>query len=290
MVNFNKIFSPLNSARFISAFFFTALISTLTLGSAFAQQGQVRIHGTGIDASTLDNKTAQAIKVSAQFGPPIGIVESMNAPAAVQHVNGTVDTLKPGTSVYRGDKIITGEAGSAVIFLKDESTISIDADSQIVMDELIYNPAHKQGSEIISLIKGVAVFASGNIAKFHPEAMMVQTPVATIGIRGTTFGIDYRTRGNLSVVLAEDNDGTIGEIFIRNQAGAVTLNQKFQATTVAGINVPPSSPAIMPAQNFLNTFNDAIMQMPARKKRMLNQPSNTDRDPMRQLREELLRR
>jgi hypothetical protein len=290
MVDFINKFSPLVPARIVTSIFIATLISTISFGSAYAQQGQVRIHGMGIDASTLDNKTAQTIKISAQFGPPIGIVESVNSPAAVQHVNGTVDTLKPGSSVFKGDKIITGDSGSAVLFMKDESTVSIDANSQIIMDELIYNPGHKQGSEIISLIKGVAVFASGNIAKFHPEAMMVQTPVATIGIRGTTFGLHYRSNRNLSVVLAEDNDGTVGEIFIRNQAGAVTLNQKYHATTVAGLNVPPTAPAIMPAQNFLNTFNDAIMQMPARKKRMLNQPSNTDRDPMRQLREELLRR
>jgi hypothetical protein len=286
MADSNKIFPT----RFLYVFFLATLVSVLSFGTAYAQQGQVRIHGTGIDASTLDNKNKQAIKISAQFGPPIGIVESVNAPAVAQHVNGIIDTLKPGSSIFRGDKIITGKTGSVVLFLKDESTVSVDADSQLLMDEMIYNPAQKEGSEIISLIKGVAVFASGNIAKLHPEAMMVHTPVATIGIRGTTFGLHYRSNRNLTVVLAEDNDGTVGEIFVRNRAGVVTLNQRFHTTNVAGLNAAPTAPTIMPSQNFLNTFNEAIIQMPARKKRMLNQPSDTDRDPMRSLRNELLRR
>ena len=277
--------------KLICILFISVLMAVASfIGAAQAQQGQVRIHGEGIGASILGANNTQAKQIAARLGAPIGIIESTNSPAAVRHVDGTTETLKPGSTIYRGDQLITGDAGSAVLFMKDQSTVSMDANSQLLMDELIYDPAGQRGSEIVSLIKGVAVFASGNIAKMQPDAMTIHTPVATIGIRGTTFGIHYRTNRDLTVVLAEDADGSVGEISIRNQAGAVTLNQKFHATNVAGLNIPPTAPAAMPSQNFMNKFNDAIMQMPARTKRMLNQPPVIDRDPMRQLREELLRR
>ena len=159
------------------------------------------------------------------------------------------------------------------------------------MDDLVYDPQNKQGSELVSIIKGVFVFASGQIAKTQPEAMMIQTPVATIGIRGTTFGVQFRRNRDLTVVLAEDADGKIGEVFVKNRAGAVTLNQKYHATQVNGINSAPTPPTPMPQHAFLNTFNEAIIQLPSRTKRMHQiDPSFQRDDPMRQLRDDLLRR
>ena len=282
------------------------LISALMIGVAFvdfaqAEQGSVRILGDGIDTSTLGTKKAQppkaqvqntqATKIAAKLGDPIGVVDSANDPATIRHVDGSFENLKPGAAIYQGDQLITGIAGSAVVFFKDQSTISMDADSQILMDELVYDPDQKRGSEVISLIQGIAVFASGNIAKMNPDAMTIHTPVATIGIRGTTFGVHYRGNRDVTVVLAEGAKGNVGEIFVRNQAGAVTLNKKFSATQVAGLNVPPTPPTPMPPRVFMNTFNDAIMQLPLRLKRTLKDVPLLGRDdPLRQLKEELLRR
>ncbi|MEK9670883.1 MAG: hypothetical protein VW268_00080 [Rhodospirillaceae bacterium] len=42
----------------------------------------------------------------------------------------------------------------------------------------------------LSVVKGVFSFVSGQVAKTDPDAMKIDTPVATIGIRGTQVGIE----------------------------------------------------------------------------------------------------
>ena len=101
----------------------------------------------------------------------------------------------------------------------------------------------------------------------------------------------YRNNRDLTIVLAENADGSVGEIYVRNRAGTVTLNQKFYTTNVAGLNVPPTTPTPMAPHVFMNTFNDTIIQLPLRLKRTLGDVPLIGRDdPLRRLKEELLRR
>ncbi|MEQ8193679.1 MAG: FecR family protein, partial [Rhodospirillales bacterium] len=212
-----------------------------TAGSAFADPGQVRIHGDGIGSHEIKRDKAQTVR-SAAWGTPIGVIETAQDPAAVRHSDGTHETLRPGLTVYRGDQLVTGRTGASVVVFNDQSTASLGPDSQLLLDELVYDPAARQGSETVSVLKGVLVFASGQIAKMNPNAMTVRTPVATIGIRGTTFGVHYQTNRPLTVMLLEDADGSIGELSVSNGAGAVTLNRRHQATRVAGLGSAPTAP------------------------------------------------
>ena len=55
--------------------------------------------------------------------------------------------------------------------------------------------------------------------------MVIDTPVASIGIRGTQIGIDISDGQNLSVVMMREADGYVGEVFIRNEAGVQVMNE-----------------------------------------------------------------
>src|SRR3546814_8423781 len=59
----------------------------------------------------------------------------------------------------------------------------------MVIDQMIFDPATQTGNQAFSLIQGAFVTASGAIGKFDPESVTVRTPVATIGIRGTKYGV-----------------------------------------------------------------------------------------------------
>ena len=95
------------------------------------------------------------------------------------------------------------------------------------------------------IVQGVFSFVSGEIAKSGPEAMMVDTPVATIGIRGTQVAIKIGAKGEDTVItLLEEEGGYVGEIVISNDAGTQVLNIANQTTQVASFSVAPTEPQI----------------------------------------------
>jgi hypothetical protein len=52
------------------------------------------------------------------------------------------------------------------------------------LNEFVYNPNSKSNSSFFSLLKGTFTFVAGKVAK--TGSMKVDTPAATMGIRGTT--------------------------------------------------------------------------------------------------------
>ncbi len=78
----------------------------------------------------------------------------------------------------------------------------------MVLDEMVYDPGTQEGSVSLSVIQGVFTFVSGEIAKTDPDAMTLDTPVATIGIRGTQLAMSFDPADaggdGLKVVLMEE--------------------------------------------------------------------------------------
>ena len=124
--------------------------------------------------------------------------------------------LKEGDPVYQGDMIESGDDGAIGILLADETTFSMGEGGRIVLDEMVYDPATQEGSLGLSVLEGVFTFVSGQVAKTDPDAMTLDTPVATIGIRGTQVGIDVSEDKGMNIVLMEEADGFVGEIVVAN--------------------------------------------------------------------------
>ncbi|MFZ5570280.1 MAG: FecR family protein [Thermodesulfobacteriota bacterium] len=115
---------------------------------------------------------------------------------------GTVKAVKPDAFLIRrgmtmtasahmkimiGDVVRTGANGSVGFILKDDTVISMGPDSEIVIDDFVFDPAGKKLSFIARLYHGTVAYISGQIAKLSPESVRFETPVATIGMRGTRF-------------------------------------------------------------------------------------------------------
>ena len=116
---------------------------------------------------------------------PIGNVEASDGNVWAVRADGSRVELQPGDPVFQGDRIETGDAGAVGVEFTDGSAFSLGANGDLVIDEMIYNPATQEGSSFFSVAQGAFSFVSGAIAKTTPDGMMVQTPVATIGVRGT---------------------------------------------------------------------------------------------------------
>ena len=160
-------------------------------------------------------------------GAPIGTVKTLSGEVWVTRADGTRVQLQAGDQVYQGDSIETGPKGAIGVLLADETTFSMGEASSMVLDEMVYDPATQNGSLNVSVVQGVFTFVSGQVAKTDPDAMKIDTPVATIGIRGTQVGIEIPPagEGDMQVVLMQEADGFVGEVVIENNTGQVVMNQ-----------------------------------------------------------------
>ena len=145
---------------------------------------------------------------------PIGHVTNMEGAVTVVHPDGSQSQLGPGDPVFQGDHLSTGATGSVGVTLADGTTFSMANNGNMVLDEMVYDPGTQQGSIAVSVLEGVFTFVSGQVAKTDPDAMVLNTPVATIGIRGTQVGIEIGLDGKVHVVLMAEADGFVGEVVV----------------------------------------------------------------------------
>src|SRR5262249_58748526 len=110
---------------------------------------------------------------------------------------------KLGDLVYRGDVVQTGADGKIGITFTDGTAFNLSANARMVLNEFVYDPNGKSNSTFFSLSKGTFTFIAGKVAKTGD--MKIDTPVATMGIRGTTPHVEISSDGTVSFnTLVED--------------------------------------------------------------------------------------
>jgi hypothetical protein len=104
-------------------------------------------------------------------------------------MNGDSRELQQGNEVFVEDEILTGPKSFAVMQLLDGAKITIKPNSEIVIEDYIYN-GNADDSATISLVSGGLRVITGAMAKNNPENYKIKTPVALMGVRGTEFSIE----------------------------------------------------------------------------------------------------
>jgi len=87
-------------------------------------------------------------------------------------------------SVVTDEALRTGENSAVAVRFVDGSELSIDAGSEVVLSDYVFDNGNGASSGTIELNSGLFHFNSNGAADSGIE---LQTPVATIGIRGTEF-------------------------------------------------------------------------------------------------------
>jgi len=90
-----------------------------------------------------------------------------------------------GQPVYLNDHVTTGPDGRLQLLLLDQTTFTIGPNSDMVLDEFVYDPKTNAGTVSAQILKGFFRFVTGKVAQAKPSSMSVSTPAGTIGIRGT---------------------------------------------------------------------------------------------------------
>ena len=188
----------------------------------------------------------------------IGKVTTAESPFTIQRGNETIE-LSEGDFIYLDDVISAGGTSVGIAFA-DETTMSVDPNSTMTIDDFVYDPENPTvGSMNANVLEGNFSFVSGQIAKTGSDAMKVTTPVLTIGVRGTQVAGKANTEGeDNEIVLLPNSDGTVGQIMIANQSGTVLLTKAYEATVITDPYTVPTVPVILAKAEVLKKFATTI--------------------------------
>ena len=92
---------------------------------------------------------------------------------------------EPNLKLFEGDVVRTGPNGKAGLILEDDTVISLGLNSKLAMENFIFQPSEKKLSLIVRIYRGTVSFLSGQISKLAPDSVHIETPHATIGVRGS---------------------------------------------------------------------------------------------------------
>lgn len=158
-----------------------------------------------------------------------------------------------GEALESGDTIVTGASGSVQVALADGGLIAVRPSSQLKIDDYAYSGKadDSKNKSFFSLGKGTFRSITGVIGQNNKQAYRVNTPTATMGIRGT----DHEPAVVLPLVpgdlaqtpLQAAPPGTYdrvnsGETFIQNPEGLVFLGPNQVGFAPAG----GGSPIVLP--------------------------------------------
>jgi hypothetical protein len=154
--------------------------------------------------STLAQSPPATAAVQSAAAKPIGKVVSFSGTATIEHVNAVVvqvsagnrtGQVKIGDPVYLGDIVQTGADGKLGITFADDTAFNMSSNARMELNEFVYDPNSKSNSTLFNLSKGAFTFVAGNVAKTGD--MRVDTPVATMGIRGTMPHVEIAPDGSV---------------------------------------------------------------------------------------------
>jgi hypothetical protein len=164
---------------------------------------------------------AQAGGQAASSQPVIGRVDALAGSATVVR-NGVTVALNVGDNVRRGDVVQTSGGSSVAIVFTDGTTFSLNANARMVLDNFVFNPGGTGNSAAISLVQGTFSFVAGQVAK--TGEMRVETPVATMGIRGTAVLVEISASdGQTRFSVMVEPDGTTGAFNLYNKTTGALL-------------------------------------------------------------------
>lgn len=159
---------------------------------------------------------------------PVGAIEELSGEARITRTDGTVETVQIGTPIYQGDIVETSGDGAVNIVFIDETSFAISENARMAIDEYVFDPATESGKQNFSVLRGVFVFTSGLIGRDDPDDVEIDTPVGSIGIRGTVIAGDIQPGGDSEITVIE------GAIVIRNGVNEETLSLQFESVKLSG--------------------------------------------------------
>ena len=146
--------------------------------------------------------------------------------------------IKPGTPIFMNEHVSTGPDGHLQVLLQDQTVFTVGANSDMVLDEFVYDPSTNAGKITAQIIKGVFRFVTGKMVERQPYNIKVNTDTDCLCFRGT----------DVEASIGPDKSGYIrlykGKLdIVQNKTGAVfTVEAGHMVTLNADGSVGRSTP------------------------------------------------
>lgn len=179
--------------------------------------------------------------------------QAATAPAAIVIVaSGSVQALgeegfrplKRRSEVFVGESVLTGPDARTQLRFSDGAIISLENDSELLIEAYQRNEEEPQKSKaLLRMVTGGLRSITGAIADDYPEGYEVETPLASIGVRGTDFQLKLSAT-KLAVAVWD------GAVNVSNQAGSADIGPTlpFRFAVVTDASVAPETVLSAPAE------------------------------------------
>ena len=145
----------------------------------------------------------------------IGVAAEVNPDVFAQVPEGQKRELLVGHDVIHNEKINTGNGGQAQLLFTDQSTLTVAKNSEVVIDDFVFDPQKQNGNLTATLTTGVFRYVGGKISKQQDVTFL--TPTGTVSVRG-------------GIALIKIDGDTITAVFLHGDYLKVTSHGVSQTT------------------------------------------------------------
>ena len=122
----------------------------------------------------------------------------------VVRIAASTTPINVGDSMLRDETVRTGADSAARFVMADSTNLSLGPSATLKLDRTVFNDEHSYRDIAIRMTTGAFRFVTGQSAK---AAYKITTPLATIGVRGTT--LDILSQRGRSVVVLQDGAASV---------------------------------------------------------------------------------
>lgn len=149
------------------------------------------------------------VKIGAAGGVSGGVIQCTRS--------GEFSNVVSGKTIYHGSLIKTDPKGRVQILLLDDTVFTMGPDSEMTIDEFVYDPFTQTGKVQARISKGIFRFLSGRLAKLKRSATKIVMGSFAMGIRGTDGIIRIDQGGDAEIHLLK------GAVDLTSKKGSRTL-------------------------------------------------------------------
>jgi hypothetical protein len=164
-----------------------------------------------------------------------GVVLGATGQTSAKGADGATRKLDRRSPISAGDTILTGADGKVQLRMKDGTVLALGENSEFAIKHYTTKASgDKQDGAALKLVKGTLMQVSGNMEK---SAYTLETPVSTLGIRGTVFNIQINTDGSVTATVADGAVATAASEAVAGAQQAVATAQTAFNAAVTAVNV-----------------------------------------------------
>ena len=175
--------------------------------------------------------------------PVVGTVYQKMGTTWVERDSNNITIQNSGFELYMEDFLQTGEDGAMNIEFVDGTKFTLSPNSEAIIDEFAFDTSVVpiEIAMAVDINVGSFTYESGSISKMGGE-VSISTPSATVTVQGTAFSGRVDVNGRTTITLLPDSTGNVGQVTVRNEAGASTITRAYTAVTVLSDSLRPSLP------------------------------------------------